>query len=98
MACGNFGARPKPPNRASNCDVARATARSRIVGARPSVAVVRRLAAADAGPDAGGAVDGGTELLGLLVDLVAALGPRLVDGLHHPHEAGHALAVDPSGK
>ena len=85
IAWGNFGARPKPPNRPSNWSRRLATACSRM--ADDSAPPAPRLA------DRGALLDGLPELLGLLVELAPAGVPGVVDGVEEAHEAGHALPV-----
>ena len=88
IACGNFGARPKPPKRWSNCPRSRSTAVGEDLGGD------RALGAARAGrADRRGLGDRGAQLLGLLEEIAASLAPRLVDRVHHAREPGHALAI-----
>ena len=84
IACGNFGARPKPPHCGSNCG---ATLRD---GGREDLGVERRAGARCAQHVL---VDRLGELVGLFLDVVALLVPGLGDDLAHPRERRHAVAV-----
>ena len=83
IAWGNFGARPKPPKRGSYCSC-RLDDRAVEDGGSERAASLVGCAA-----DRGALLDRLVELLGLLVELVAPVTPRVVDRVEQPHEARH---------
>ena len=86
MAWGNFGARPNPPKRGSNC--------VRTLSTAPVEDRGRRLPGAfGVAADVEHPADGVVQLVGLFEQLLAALAPRAVDGFHQTHEPGHSLPV-----